>query len=153
MRIGGNHVSGEPNRKMKIAELQDLQKIVRNRTGDYTRAERAEAEKKIAAAKITGTVFVPVTFGSGASKGEAADEIRIARGLKSTRQALAALAAATVTVDGGVTAYTERDIAEAIGRDRVGMGSCTNFAVCEADPEAAHDCDISTSSGRGWRRA
>lgn len=137
---------------MKIAELQDLQKIVSNRTGDYTRAERDAAEKKIAAAKITGTVFVPVTFGSGPRKGEAADEIRRSRGLKSTRQAVAAIRAATVVVDGGVTAYTDRDIAEAIGRDHVGMGSCTDFAVCEADPEAAHDCDISESSGRGWRR-
>jgi|GEM_PF-3773185 hypothetical protein len=135
---------------MKISELQDLQKIARNRTGDYTRAERAEAEKKIAEAKITGTVFVPVFFGSGPAKGDAEEEVRIARGLKSTRQARAAIKAATVTVDGGVTAYTELDIAEAIGRDHVGMGSCTDYAVCEADPEAAHDCDISTSSGRGW---
>jgi hypothetical protein len=137
---------------MKIAELQNLQRIVNDRAGDYTRAEREEAEKKIAAAEITGTVFVPVYFGSGGRKGEAADEIRIVRGLKSTRQAEAAIKAATVTVDGGVTAYTERDIAEAIGRDHVGMGSCTDFAVCEADPEAAQDCDISTISGRGWRR-
>lgn len=137
---------------MKISEFQDLQKIVRNRTGDYTRGERAEAEKKIAAAKITGTVFVPVTFGSGGRKGDAAEEIRIVRGLKSTKAAEAAIKAATVKIDGGVTAYTERDIAEAIGRDHVGMGSCTDYAVCEADPEAAHDCDISTFSGRGWWR-
>jgi hypothetical protein len=137
---------------MKIAELQDLQKIVSNRTGDYTRAERDAAEKKIATAKITGTVFVPVHFGSGRAKGEAVESIRRSRGLRSNKQAAAAIKAATVVVDGGVTAYTERDIAEAIARDHVGMGSCTDYAVCEADPEAAHDCDISESSGRGWRR-
>ncbi len=136
---------------MKISELQDLQKIANNRTGDYARAEKLDAEKKIATDKITGTVFVPVYFGTGASKGEAANQLAIRRQIR-VREAARIIRDSRVD-DINVEAYTARDVAWIIGEDRVGMGSCTNFTVCEADPDAACECDISRSSGRGWRRA
>lgn len=139
---------------MTLKEYQDLVAATTDRHA--TISERAEAkqalDRRLISDRVTGTVFVPVFFGSGRAKGEATQLVRIALGLKSSKHADNAIAAATVECSNGVTAYSRREIAAAIGEDHVGMGSCTDFGVCEADPDCAYDCDISTTSGQGWRR-
>lgn len=138
---------------MKLATYQELHAAATSRhASPREKAERQAAlEQRVRTDPISGTVFVPVWFGCGSPRGEAVDLLSAWRGC-SKRQAKNAIKAGTVECDNGATGYTRRDIAEAVGRDCVGMGSCTNYAVCESDPDCAYDCDISVIRGNGWRR-
>lgn len=140
-------------KNMKLAEFQALQTAAHSRYA--TSKERAELQadlaEKIKRDPVRGTIFLPVFFGCGQSKGEAAANLAALRSI-TQKQARAEIKSATLSLPCGRVAYTRADVAAAIGSDHVGMGSCTLCEVCESDPDAAHDADISVMSGPGWRR-
>ncbi len=132
---------------MKLAEYQELEAAAYSRHA--TAKEKAERQAALAARlksdPVSGTIYVPVFFGSAkASKGEAVDTIAATLQI-SKREAKAVLKESTV--EGG---YTRLEVAHAVGMDWVGMGSITNYRIAEADPEAAHDASVSETKGTGW---
>lgn len=134
---------------MKLSQYQQLEQ--RSRSRHATAGERAEAAKQLATARVTGTVFRAVFFGSGCESVAEAVSLLVAQTHHSSKSIKTRIANAAVTVAGGETAYTDREVAEAIGQSAIGTGSCTSYRIVEQDIDAV-GADISEPSGEGWRQ-
>lgn len=142
------------NKNMKLAEYQALESDANSRhaTPQEREARKEALAKKLKSDPISGTVYVPVWFGSGRAKGAIEDLVAATKGV-SKREAKNIIKASARKTSHGQEAYTDLDVARAAGEDCVGNGSITNYAVCESDLDAPDSCDISIAQGDGWRRA
>lgn len=133
---------------MKLAQYQAIERRARSRHSTAT--ERADAERQLATASVTGTVYRPVYFGSGRESLEDAICSLMAQTGHSRKAIKTRIKNATVRLPSGYDAYTDRTVAQAIGQSAIGTGSCQTYRIVEQDIDATGP-DISEASGDGWR--